>query len=699
MTGLDTFVSRLRQMTRHAAGHAGDVELLRRYLEAGDAAAFEVLVWRHGAMVHQVCRRVLRCEYDAEDAFQAAFVLLARKGGTVIRGESVGAWLYRVAARVAFRARERRNVREQSLELSWDSAAPRPYHDVLNSELRDILDEEILGLPDRYRAAFVLCHVEGRTREQAARELGCPRGTVDSRVAWALARLRRRLARRGVGPAACGASLAILAEAGAAPLRLVEATVRVVVGGNAHVPAAVAQLTSEVLRTMLWRKVKLVAAALIVAGVLGIAGWQSATTPAQQPAAGKPANAALAPTDAGWRLVLDVAGPSKDLFGLAFSPDGKLLAVAGRPAWEGANATALLDPRTGKEVRRLATPEPVTGLAFSPNGKRIALIQNNGILLYDAVTGDPTNRIELKNQPDQVLFARDGGLIVATRDGMAMKLNSSGRVIWTAAPTRPTRHVAISPDGKTVAAGGDEAVTLLDASTGWALRHVGNGGGATQWVEYSPDGKRVAVAVIGEVRLIDLDTGKRTEFPSMQNVLRQPCLALSFSPDGKYLACANADGWSVQQHQVTVIGLATGQINALLGGHTDRVWAVAFSPDGRLLATSDAAGRVKVWERVGGPARATAGTSNSPLVTDRLDQLVAQLVKSNRTDAQIVEVVFVAALGRLPTDVEQQRALDRIAKSADRSRGFTDLLSTLTGSAEYGSHVDDLRRRDPRLGK
>src|SRR5438105_3162698 len=108
MTGLDTFVSRLRRMTRHAAGHAGDVELLQRYVEAGDAAAFEVLVWRYGAMVHHLCRRVLRCEHDAEDAFQAAFLLLARKGATVGRGESVGAWLYRVAVRVAIRARDRR---------------------------------------------------------------------------------------------------------------------------------------------------------------------------------------------------------------------------------------------------------------------------------------------------------------------------------------------------------------------------------------------------------------------------------------------------------------------------------------------------------------------------------------------------------------------------------------------------------------
>ena len=445
---------------------------------------------------------------------------------------------------------------------------------------------------------------------------------------------------------------------------------------------------------MFWKKAKLAAAVMVALGVLGVIGWQSATTTAQQPSTVKPVPFNTNPdtSEAGWRLIVDTAGPSKDLYGLAFSPDGKLLAVAGRPAWAGANATALFDPRTGKEVRRLATPDPVTGLAFSPNGKRIAVIQNNGILLYDAMTGDPTNRIELKGSPpDQVLFARDGELLVDLRDGTAMKLETSGSICWTTARTRPAHHIALSPDGKIVAAGSDDAILLLDSATGKEIRQVPNGGGATRWVAFAPNGKQLGVATNGEIHLIDLDTGKRHDFESVRSAVRHPWLALAFSPDGKYLACTNSDNWSIQQHQVTLINLTTKLIGATLSGHADRVWAVAFSPDGRLLATSDAAGRVKVWERISAPA--PAAPSKTPLVSDRLDQLVAQLVKSNRTDAQIVEVVFVATLGRVPTDAEQQRSLDRITKSADRSRGFADLLHALSSSEEYSAHVDDLRRR------
>src|SRR5262249_25512798 len=178
------------------------------------------------------------------------------------------------------------------------------------------------------------------------------------------------------------------------------------------------------------------------------------------------------------------------------------------------------------------------------------------------------NRIELKgSQPDQVLFARDGNLLIGLRDGTVMKLEPSGANVWIAPRTHPAYRIALSPDGKTVAVGSDNAIVLLDAATGKEQRQIPSG--STQWVTFAPDGKRVAAAVNGEVHLVDLDTGRHHDFEMIRNVVRHPWLALAYSPDGKYLACTNSDNWAVQQHQVTMINLATNAVGATLSGHAD----------------------------------------------------------------------------------------------------------------------------------
>jgi RNA polymerase sigma factor (sigma-70 family) len=150
----------------------------------------------HESMVFGVCRRVLRHTQDAEDACQATFLVLARKAGGIGRGESLSGWLYTVAYRIALRFK-RRSARR---------ACPRPLDDVLDAEpggepsdqaaareLRQWLDAELRQIPEKYRTAFRLCHLEGKTSEEAAAHLGCPRGTVQSRVGRARERLRARL--------------------------------------------------------------------------------------------------------------------------------------------------------------------------------------------------------------------------------------------------------------------------------------------------------------------------------------------------------------------------------------------------------------------------------------------------------------------------------------------------------------------------
>jgi RNA polymerase sigma factor (sigma-70 family) len=179
-----------------------DFRLLDRFRDQRDEAAFELLVGRHGPMVLGVCRRILGDAHEAEDAFQATFLTLARKAGSIKQQESVAGWLYRVASRVAFRARDRRATRarrEQPLgEQPVSGADPEPLDWLAGEELRPLLDREINRLPEKYRVAFMLCHLEGKTNEEAAHLLGCPRGTILSRLSRAREHLRRGLGQRGL---------------------------------------------------------------------------------------------------------------------------------------------------------------------------------------------------------------------------------------------------------------------------------------------------------------------------------------------------------------------------------------------------------------------------------------------------------------------------------------------------------------------
>src|SRR5262245_38323589 len=221
---LTAVVTHLRRVAGAAdATGVTDAQLLERFQKHRDEVAFELLVRRHERLVLGVCRRVLRNADDADDAFQATFLLLVRKAASIGRREALAAWLHQVAYRVALRANDdlKRRARRQSPGVD-PATLPGREADPAEQALRDlgpVLDQELSKLPEKYRAAVGLCYLEGCTYEEAAQRLGCPRGTVSIWLTRARELLRTRLARRGVVLSVAGLAALLGRQAAGAPGR------------------------------------------------------------------------------------------------------------------------------------------------------------------------------------------------------------------------------------------------------------------------------------------------------------------------------------------------------------------------------------------------------------------------------------------------------------------------------------------------
>jgi RNA polymerase sigma factor (sigma-70 family) len=310
----------IAQMRRAVLGPDGgglsDGQLLSCFVEHRDEAAFEALVRRLGPMVLGVCRRVIANEHDAEDAFQATFLVLVRKAATVVPREAVANWLYGVAFQTARKGRAmavKRGAREKQLaaipEPSQGAAsatassrtAPCPPDDW--SDLQPILDQELSRLPDKYRLPVVLCDLQGKTRKDAAEQLGWPEGSLSGRLSRARALLARRLTRRGVAisSAALAAALGQNAASASVPPAVLASTLaaaKVFVTGSAlAVSGRAAVLAEGVLKAMLIAKLKSAALVLVVCGMITLAGSLVYSSFGSQPPDNRPvAQEKLPPT-------------------------------------------------------------------------------------------------------------------------------------------------------------------------------------------------------------------------------------------------------------------------------------------------------------------------------------------------------------------------------------------------------------------
>jgi RNA polymerase sigma factor (sigma-70 family) len=266
-----------------------DGQLLECFLNRREEAAVAALVQRHGPMVWGVCRRLVPNHHDAEDAFQATFLVLVRRAATVRPREMVANWLYGVARQTALKARAvcaRRRVREKQVIDMPDAIPKEPSG---THDLHPFLDQELSRLPDKYRIVLLLCDLEGKTRKEAAHQLRVPEGTIAGRLARARTMLAKRLTRRGqiLSVGALAATLSQSAASACVPSALVSNTIKAASlsasGQAAAVSSSIAALTQGVLKSMLLAKLKLPLTLVLLAAIF----WGLGTFLHKAPAAGR----------------------------------------------------------------------------------------------------------------------------------------------------------------------------------------------------------------------------------------------------------------------------------------------------------------------------------------------------------------------------------------------------------------------------
>jgi RNA polymerase sigma factor (sigma-70 family) len=349
-TKLEGLVGCLRTMAgRRQSTGLTDCQLLLEFSARADQMAFATLVERHGPMVLRVCRRVLRQEQDAEDAFQATFLVLVTKAEAIRKTEALASWLHGVAYRVALRAKRDAGRRRAHEREAQTMSAKARAGEADWREVQAALDEEIQALPEKYRAPFVLCFLEGRSRAEVAHELGLQEGTVWSRLSQARKLLQQRLSRRGIAlPALLAAAALSGGMARAAPGRLIESTVQAAASGQpacaGAVSARVAALARGVSETMRMTRMKTVILCFTMAGLVAFGAVLKEYASAQPPERGSAESARLAaavPGSAGDEAraerpsepAIEDAGKTVTFKGRVLDPDGKPLAGAEITLW------------------------------------------------------------------------------------------------------------------------------------------------------------------------------------------------------------------------------------------------------------------------------------------------------------------------------------------------------------------------------
>ncbi len=659
------FLREIRTLyTLGTMGGRTDAELLERFLARGESDAedaFATLVARHGPMVLGVCRRMLPASQDAEDAFQATFLVLVRRAASIVRRERLASWLYSVAVRTAQVAR-RRTARQRAAErrlMDVSKVESEPVED--REDLLPILDEELNRLPHRYRVALVACELEGRPRREAAQQLGIPEGTLSTHLARGRKLLRERLHRRGVslglGPIA---DLAGPLVETTVPERLIGPTVRAALvdssaaGATATVTTAVSSLAERVLKMMFLARLTLVAVALTTAAagmVTAVAlGWT--TTAAGPPRAGSPRSG---PADPGGVA----AAPAEDRYGdplpdgavarlgsirfsggdrpvgaMQFSPDGKTLLTVSQN-W----LLRLWETRTGRLLHEVlpgsGTDSAPVGIAFSPDGQQIALsgsrrTQGDVVdfqwvrLVVDATSGKEVRRLLATDRDvnHTLAFTPDGKSLMSLWSNGVFRIDeiaSGAELLRREFPRDSTGSMALSPGGHVLAiwAGANaKKLYLWDYQNGAEPRAVKLPRERVENLVFSPDGKALFACdnLKPFVYEWDVATGDLKNEIALRDDISPNGLAIS--PDGQTIAVTdygNERGKNFSG-RVVLLERGTGKLVRELPTPGTSAKDVVFSPDGRWLAAAGGVG-VHVWDWQSGEEVAAGSAGHRGSIT------------------------------------------------------------------------------------
>jgi RNA polymerase sigma factor (sigma-70 family) len=619
----------LQHVRRLAASASSDEQLLADFLARRSEEAFSALIGRHGPMVLGVGRRILHDAHAAEDVFQATFLVLADRAGAIRRPTSLAGFLHGVAYRLAVRAR-RRNMR--GLPAAVCDNAAGPAEELAWKEMLSIVDHELDRLSDRYRAPLVLCYLQGRTQDEAARQLGWSLNTLRRRLAQGRRLLEVRLRGRGVSlPAALAGVLA--AGAVAVPGHLWAATLAAAcaraAGGLAATGSALSSARKGI--TLLLSSPGKKVAALVALVVLGAAfclahSWTShaapapaaSEAPAQVAAQDDPAGDSL-PARAAVRLGTARYRHGTEIDNLAVSADGKLAVTAsGNSPYNAALAgrfspARVFDLTDGRCLYSLpdaggAYREYPEAVDLSPDGKTLAVRDDRYLSFCDAATGKELRKLNYmtaaggsRSPTDWITFTPDGKQVAVTLLGDAVQLIdvATCKVLRTFTPGAAATACVFSPDGKRMATGGYEVeeemyyARLWEVATGKQLRRFpagrfpGPANGRHRALAFSPDGATLAGGGWGDarLRLWETATGKERDiFPKIGEDVR----SIAFAPDGKTVAAA-ADN-------IYLYDPGTGKERLRIGRRAQRL---VFNRDGSIL-TGAISGAIYRWDAASG---------------------------------------------------------------------------------------------------